>query len=293
MSRTVQELVQNSAERLGQLIRPIDQRWFEAELLVGHVLHQDRSWVALHPEQGVTLTHVQQITKLVERRLTYEPMAYILGQAPFLASVFTVNRHVLVPRPESEWLVQTTIAHIGDAKNWTVWDVGTGSGCLGLSVAQTLTHIHVIASDYSKKALQVAQLNAERRHLKNISLLHGSLLAKPVKEALTQTSKHHFLIIANLPYLPLSDRGKLQKQVTEYEPTQALFAKEDGLYLIQRLLQQLKRFLKERTGDVVLLEHDPRQAHILLNLCNTLFPNATVRQDKDYHDSQRFTAIYT
>lgn len=293
MPSHIRDIVRNSAEALSELIDQADQRWFEAEVLAGHVLGHDRDWVVLHPEERVSTSQAKTIQRLIARRLKHEPIAYLLGQAPFLDFTFCVNRHTLIPRAESEWLVETARTLIGKAIDWTVWDVGTGSGCLGLSIAKRLSQVSVIASDRSKKALQVAHMNAQKLNVQNVSFLQGSLLAKHIKTALKEQPQHHLLIVANLPYLPESDRTTLQKQVTAYEPSSALFADEDGLALIKRLLKQLRPFLKQRTGDVVLLEHDPRQAKLLLTFAKAVFPKAAVSSELDQNNATRFTKILT
>lgn len=291
MSETVQSATKQVADQLKSLIRPLDQRWFEAELLVGFVLKQERTWIALHPTAPVSKKQLKTCLALATRRAQHEPLAYIFEQAPFFGLSFFVNKHVLIPRAESEWLVQTALDTMILQRDWVAWDVGTGSGCLGLSVAHAKPGISVLASDTSLPALAVAQKNRQLLKQKNLQFARGSLLSPNVRRWLKTKTDQHWLIIANLPYLPLSDRTKLQAQVVDHEPAQALFAEDKGLALIKQLLEQLQRFLTDRRGDVILLEHDPRQAKELAKFAARLFPEATVSTEKDQNGANRFTVL--
>lgn len=294
MPPTVRELVTHLVKTLASTIRPLDQRWFEAELLVGHILKQDRTWIALHPDVRVTQTELRRISELAERRVALEPLAYLFKQAPFFGQTFFVDQRVLIPRPESEWLVQTAIEETSRTKKpWAVWDVGTGSGCLALSIAHALPHVQVLASDASPSAITVAKLNAKRLETKNVTVCRGSLVASSIKRWLTIHGQKHWLIVANLPYLPQADQPKMQKQVTGYEPLSALFAKQDGLWIINQFIDELKPLLEKRTGDIVFFEHDPRQAKKLATHLQTIFPRATISTELDQNGAKRFTVLKT
>lgn len=293
MLPTVRALTTHLVKTLASTIHPLDQRWFEAELLVGFVLGQDRMWVTLHPDAILTTKQLTAISKLVERRNAHEPLAYLFKQAPFFGRVFFVDKRVLIPRPESEQLVQSTLESIGTGTTWALWDVGTGSGCLALSAAASVPALSVIASDRSTSALEVAKKNAKRFELTRVMFTTGSLLAPSVKRWLRTQQEKHWFILANLPYLPQADQAKMQTQVTDYEPLSALFAEDEGLRLINELLEQLKAFLVGRTGDIILLEHDPRQATKLARQAKILFPEARVTTELDHNTAKRFTRVET
>ncbi len=288
---TVRTLTLHLAKTLASTIRPLDQRWFEAELLIAHVLDQDRTWIALHPEKTVTQTQLRQISELAERRVAFEPLAYLFNEAPFFGHTFFVDQRTLIPRPESEWLVNAAIRIVGNERKWALWDVGTGSGCLALSVAEAVPTLPVIASDRFIGAIEVAKKNAKRLDIKNVSFSIGPFLTPTVKRWLHIYQQKHWLILANLPYLPEADRPRMHTQVTGYEPLNALFAKEEGLSLINTFLRELKRFLAARTGDIVLLEHDPRQAKKLAQTAKELFPNAQITTELDQNGAKRFTVL--
>jgi release factor glutamine methyltransferase len=291
MLPTVRALTTHLVKTLASTIRPLDQRWFEAELLVGFVLGQDRMWVTLHPDVILTTKQLTTILELAERRIAHEPLAYLFKQAPFFGRLFLVDKRVLIPRPESEQLVELALDQVGAGTTWAAWDVGTGSGCLALSVAAAVPTLPVIASDRSTGALEVAKKNAKRLSLTNVTFTSGSLLTPSVKRWLRRHQEKRWLILANLPYLPLADQPKMHTQVTDYEPLSALFAEDEGLHLINDLLEQLNAFLIGRTGDVILLEHDPRQAAKLARYAKTLFPEARITTELDHNTAKRFTRI--
>lgn len=293
MSFTVRSLTSHLSKKLAPTIRPLDQRWFEAELLVGHVLKHDRTWIALHPDQKLTEKQVERISELAERRAAHEPLAYLFKEAPFSGLTFCVNRDVLIPRPESERLVQMVRELIGTGQKWLIWDVGTGSGCLGLSIAHALPKTQVLLSDISAGAITLARKNAKRLSLPNTHFIKGSLLATSIQRWMKRSQPKQLCVVANLPYLPERDRPKMQQQVINYEPLEALFAKEDGLKLIRQLLQELSVFFADRHGNAIFLEHDPRQAKTLIKEAQNVFPSATVTTELDQNNAKRFTKILT
>ena len=288
---TVQQVVKETAKQLQNTIRPLDQRWFEAELLVAHVLKQDRTWVALHTDALVTQNQLHRIATLAERRATHEPLAYLLGRAPFADLDFQVDARALIPRPESEWLVTQAQQLVGsDPTCWLVVDVGTGSGCLAISIKRTVPFAEVVASDLSGDALTLAKRNAKQLNA-HVTFVKGTLLHSRLRSIIKQASKSHWLFVANLPYLPMSDVPHLQPQVVAFEPHTALFAEDHGNALILAFWQQLKQLVLSRTGDVALIEHDTRQAKTLLKHARILFPSATINAHRDMNGAWRFIEI--
>lgn len=293
MLPTIRELTTQLVRTLSSTIRPLEQRWFEAELLIGHCLTRDRTWIALHPNIKLTQKQLTTISKLAERRAMHEPLAYLFQEAPFCERTFFVDKRVLIPRAESEWLVQRGLELIQTGKDWIVWDVGTGSGCLALSFALSAPLLTVTGSDSSVGAISVARKNTKRLQAKNCRFTSGPYLTSTVSRSLKRSKEKHWLIVANLPYLPEADAANMQKQVLNYEPSLALFAEEGGLKKIKELLIQLRPLLLKRTGDVVFLEHDPRQAYKLKTYAKTLLPSATIATEKDQNNASRFTTIKT
>jgi release factor glutamine methyltransferase len=198
----------------------------------------------------------QQLTAWLARRLEREPLQYILGYAYFYGYAFQVTPAVLIPRPETEVLLQAALAYLTNSHNSqshppTVIDVGTGSGALGVSLKCEYRTAKVIASDISKAALEVAQHNAHQLAA-DITFVPSNLLAAP---QLQHAAKQASIIVANLPYLPEDDRSWLRPEVLR-EPDIALFAGADGLSLAETLIQQAFSLLP--AGAKLYLELDPR-----------------------------------
>ena len=191
--------------------------------------------------------------ELVDRRAAREPYAYLVGEREFYGRTFAVDGRVLVPRPETETLVEAALDILRDHSDEStrlVIDVGTGSGAIACTVAAEVPDAQVIACDVGADALAVAAHNRSRLGLdRRVGLVRGDLL--------TWLARPADLILANLPYLPMSRAPDLMPEVTGYEPHLALFTEDDGLQLIRRLLKDARRAV--RTGGSLLLEVDPDQ----------------------------------
>jgi len=283
---TVNEALQSGQNRL------------EAEILLAHTLGKNRPWLIAHKDDMLSMSKQRLFLQCIKRRTHHEPLAYLLGTQNFCGTSFIVNKHVLIPRPETEALVdfavETYTAHLSDQSNIVVWDVGTGSGAIAVSVKHLLPHAIVIASDISKRALGVARRNAIRILDPN-SHLHfftGSLLSKNIQTFLIQERPDHLIVLANLPYLPLSDKTVLEKTVVDFEPHLALFTKKDGNALIITFLKQCARFLQTYSiQTMIYLECDAPQIYTLTKVAAHLFPHATVAMKKDCFGRERFIQI--
>jgi release factor glutamine methyltransferase len=199
----------------------IDDARFDAELLLAEAMGVDRASLAADP--AVPAAAARRFGEMVRRRLRREPVAYILGRKGFRNLELAVDRRVLIPRPETELLVEVALEHQPDS----VLDVGTGSGAIVLAIAEELPECSVTATDTSPAALEVAGANAERLGLADrVRFVEGIL---PEGGAFD-------LIVANLPYVPESDWASLQPEITDWEPREALLAGPDGLDAYRSLL---------------------------------------------------------
>jgi len=212
------------------------------ELLLAHVLNKKRLDLYLQFEQEVDEATLARLRELVRRRATGEPVQYVIGEAPFYGLTFAVNRHVLIPRPETELLVEVVMRRLKFApvnhQPLTIFDIGTGSGCIAVALAKQLPEAQIFAVDASAEALAVARANAERHGVeKSTRFLQGDLL-----EALPDNVGAD-VIVSNPPYIASGDRATLPKEVRDFEPVQALVAGEDGLEVIRRLVSTAKRVL--------------------------------------------------
>lgn len=199
-------------------------------LLLEHVLQQDRAWVLAHLDAKPSAEQLQQLQSLVERRNTHEPMAYIRGFCEFYGRRFIVNSDVLVPRPESESMIELLKQSV--IPKAVIADIGTGSGCLAVS-AKLETGAVVIAVDIDKACLNVAQQNAAV-HTASVRFIEGSLL-EPFTYGGSASGIAPTVLLANLPYVP--NEYPINK-AAEHEPTVALFAGSDGLDAYRLLFQQ-------------------------------------------------------
>ena len=204
------------------------------ELLLAHVLKKKRLQLYLEFEREVDEALLEILRGLVKRRVAGEPLQYVTGEAEFCGLKLAVDRRVLIPRPETEILVEMVAAR----QPATVVDVGTGSGCVALALAHRLPNAAVTATDISPEALAVAQANAARYPCKNFTrFLQGDLLSA-LPDSFTADA-----IVSNPPYIASGELAQLPREVKDFEPVQALVAGADGLDVIRRLVPAAKRFL--------------------------------------------------
>lgn len=190
-----------------------------------------------------------------QRRSNREPLQHILGVAPFYGLGLIVNKDVLIPRPETERLVEIVLEHIKGFTNPRILDVGTGSGAIALAIKHERPDAVVMASDISTKALEVAKQNAEKYGLE-VSWQGSDLLGSPDVQTFAKACD---VLVANLPYLPESDRDMVSLEVS-HDPELALYSGHDGLNLFRNLSQQAFRIVKDTC--ICLFELDPRNIHI-------------------------------
>ncbi len=252
-----------------------------AEILLLHALGRDRSWIYAHPEEPLAPSLAERYFELVARRAAGEPTQYLTGKQEFWGLEFEVTPGVLIPRPETEHVVEVALDRLAlreiraarprktTGEGLRIADVGTGSGCIAIALAIELPAAEILATDISPAALTVARRNAERHGVSNrIHFLESSLLdgiaasdmgaRHAVPEAPNHSPATHHrsrlfdLIVSNPPYVGRRDAGALQREVREHEPEPALFGGEEGYELYAALLMQAAARLKP--GGVLVLE---------------------------------------
>jgi release factor glutamine methyltransferase len=240
--------------------------WLDARTLLSHLLGSPHAWVLAHPEQELTDEQARRLEACLVRLSAGEPLPYILGHWEFFGLDFSLSPHVLIPRPETELLVEEAInwLQINPERRKAV-DVGTGSGCIAISLAKHMPHITVTACDLSEQALRLAQHNAQQHGVAGrLSFLRSDLLS-----AITGQVD---LICANLPYIP---SPKLQElDVARGEPHLALDGGDDGLELIARLVDQARYRLAQ--DGLMLLEIEATAGGEALTLVKRAFPSARI-----------------
>ncbi len=235
-------------------------------MLAAASLRQSRAWVVSHPETPLSPQQFQALDNMLERLLRREPLAYILGHAEFYGLDFIITPAVLVPRPETELLIETALAWLrAHPGRRLAADVGTGSGIIAVTLAKHAPDLRLIATDVSDAALQVAHHNAERYGVLDRVRLVQTYLLEGISDPLD-------LVCANLPYIPTARLSCLE--VARYEPRSALDGGPDGLSLIGELLGRLPPALAP--GSLALFEIEAGQGESAAALARQAFPRAVV-----------------
>ncbi len=253
----------------------------DARLLLQHLLQVEHTYLVAHGDELLTAVQQKEYKQLIKQAAKQEPIPYLTGTAPFYGRDFAVTPAVLIPRPETEQLVELAIAWARSRKSVTAVDVGTGSGCIAISLAAALPQAIVTAVDISLDALTIAKQNSERHVANRITFHHGNLLL-PIEQPVD-------LIVANLPYITTDEWTILDDGVKLYEPMLALKGGEDGLDLIKTLLQQATTKLKQ--NGAIFLEIGWQQGESAQQLALTFFPDKTVSLKQDFGARDRIVEI--
>ena len=225
---TLQNWVLNGEARLRSGPHPERARR-DAEVLLLHLIHRDRAFLIAHPLDTLTAEGAVRYYALIERRLAGEPIQYLIGETEFYGLPFHVDRNVLIPRPETEHLVEQALRLAANFERPRIVDVGTGSGAIAVALACKLPAARITAIDVSAQALAIARGNAELNGVaERIRFLGGDLLAPVAGEQFE-------MVVSNPPYVAESDRASLAVEVRNYEPALALFAGA-GLDIYRRLI---------------------------------------------------------
>lgn len=257
----------------------------DAQVILAHVLGVDRSWLFAHYEHVLSPEQAERYMELVVRRMAHEPVAYLVNRKEFYGIELFVDGRVLIPRPETEMLVDQVLteATIRATERLVVADVGAGSGAISLAVAANAPNTAIYALDISADALAVAHKNVEDHDLSDrITLLQSNLL-----EALPERAD---IVVANLPYVTSGDFVTLEPDVRNYEPAGALVAGPLGLDLIERLLPQLPNHMAP--GGLAVLEIGYNQGESVLERVEKALPQATqLELHRDYQGHDRVVSF--
>jgi release factor glutamine methyltransferase len=265
----------------GKLAAVTNRPRLEAELLLAHLLEHSRVFFHAHPEMLLTPAQAEDYVSLVQRRASHEPLPYITGHIEFYGRKFVVTPDVLIPRPETELLVERALAWIEPQKVVRAVDVGTGSGCIAVTLAAEAPALRIVATDLSANALRVARSNARRHSVENrIQSVQADLLGA--------LSGPFDLIVSNPPYVARDEWNALPTSV-RHEPGLALLAGPEGLDAIHRLLAQAKTML--RSGGLLLMEIGETQGDAVRVLARDIFPQADVHILKDLAKKDRLLSV--
>jgi release factor glutamine methyltransferase len=258
-SLTIREAITNATERLSasEHLRADAQR--DATLLMLHTLGISRAQLLANPDRTLTPEQRSRFDRVISCRLTHEPIQYITGNQEFYGLSFCVTPAVLIPRPETEHLVEAVLAELSRDAPLNIVDIGTGSGAIAIALAHHLPNALVTATDISPAALEVAVENAARNHVAHrIRFIESDLLESLACDAPFDA------IVSNPPYVAFADGKDLHPQVRDFEPATALFATGNGLDIYRRLIPQAKAALKP--GGLLALEIGQGQHKALAEL---------------------------
>lgn len=221
----------------------IQSSQLNAEMIIARVLNCSRMELYLNYDKLLNPKEREEIRNLVKKRATHYPLQYLIGETEFYGYKFFVDEGVLIPRPETEILVDAVISYIkqSNKNNWNVLDIGTGTGIIPISISKyfsnTQNKILFTATDISKTALENAEKNIELHHIQNIQLI--------LSDTSKDLSGKFDIIISNPPYISEKQFQNLQKEVKNFEPKLALFGGEKGLTYYQKILQNAENFLNK------------------------------------------------
>lgn len=262
----------------------IDSPRLSAELLLSYVLGLKRIELYTQYNQAVAEPQLSRLRELVKRAGGHEPIAYLVGKTEFYSMEISVTPDCMIPRPETELLVQRAVEFLRTRNGiQKVCDLCTGSGCVAVAIAQNYPNVRIIATDICDAALAAAATNLEKHHLQDkITLLCGDLF-DPI---IPQLDVGKFdLIVCNPPYVSSGEYEKLDKNVKDYEPQLALLAGEDGMDIYRRIIEKVDSFLKHDAA--LIMEIGYAQGTAIRELLEQTGTFTDIKIEKDFHDNDR------
>lgn len=272
----IKSLLHNATADLGAYS---ESARLDAEVLLTHVLHTNRSYLYAHLEHDITAEEIAAFMELLQRRQNGEPIAYILGEKEFWSLPFKVTPDTLIPRPETELLIELAFKKLPSTESLHIADLGTGSGAIAVSLAYERKNWQLHATDQCEKALSIAKENSKRLTTLNVSFFHGEWC-----KALPQ--QKYSAIISNPPYIAQHDKH-LQQGDLRFEPLSALVSGVDGLQDIRTILHQAYNYLVP--NGLIMLEHGYQQAPAVRTLMHDL-GYSEIESHKDLQGHERVTS---
>lgn len=269
MTNTCLEILNQAVEKLR--LAGIDRPRTNAELLLGAVLNKSKVDLYLDKNRILTSDEIEKFNQYLKERISHRPVQYIIGTVEFFGLEFKVDERVLIPRPETETLVEVVIEQLVNRENPRIIDLGTGSAAIAISLATNLNSPFIYATDVSKDALEVAKENAIRNNVENqIEFLCGDLF-EPLKNKNLEGQID--CVVSNPPYVSKDELGTLPREIKDYEPIVALESEKDGLFFHKKIIEDSPHLLKK--GGLLVLETAFDQAGKVADL---------LRQSENYNN---------
>jgi len=246
------QIIQHLKNATNQLAGISDSARLDAEVLLAYSLNKNRTWLATWPDKELKENQSQVFNELLKRRENGEPVAHITGTREFWSLDLNISKDTLIPRPETELMIEEIINTYPQTSNINCLDLGTGSGAIALALASERPGWTITATDKSIAALDMAKHNAQRLQLNNIHFICGSWFDALSDEPATGQSRLFDIIASNPPYIPLLD-PHLSEGDVRFEPISALASGEDGLDDIRQICQQAQKHMK--SGALLIIEH--------------------------------------
>jgi release factor glutamine methyltransferase len=271
---------------ISRLEKTSDTPGLDAQVLLARLLEKPRSWVLAHPDVPLTENRIFVLEALVARLEGGEPFPYVVGAWEFFGLEFEVTPDVLIPRPETELLVERALSWLRKPRSGNRgvrgMDIGTGSGCIAICLAVNAPELRIIATDISSAALRVARRNADSLGVADrVNFIQADLIPED------RFPEPFSLMLANLPYIPTSTLHKLP--IYRREPTLALDGGSDGLALIRRILTKAPDRLT--SGGLLLMEIEASEGPVVLSLASAAFPKARICLHKDLDGRDRLLEV--
>lgn len=303
MKETIKQALSEAIVKLKKNEIPTPQ--LDAEVLLAHTLHKSREYIISHPKEKLSESLITSYALLVTRRSRSEPIAYIVGHKEFYGLDFFVTKDTLIPRPETELLVEEALVLLRSMlrsmlhKNIFVIDVGTGSGNIIISLIKSLSlkseigNLKFIAVDPSRKALEIAQNNSQKHNVsEKITFLGGRFLNPLMHDPSIEIQNSTIIILANLPYLSKNIYNSSPTSVKDYEPKESLLSSNDGLDHYRKLFNQIRLLaVEQRLPVVAFFEISPEQKSLIIREIKSHLPNASIRFKKDLAGKWRLVTV--
>ncbi len=276
---TIQSALEDAIKKLTASRTPL----LDAQIILAHILNKDRLYILVNKDKILTEEEYTEYNKMIEKRLLGVPVQYIVKNQEFMGLDFYIDEGVLIPRPDTEILIEKVLSHIDENEEYTIIDIGTGSGAITVSLAKYINYSKIYSVDISDTAIGIAKRNAKTHDvLDKIEFLKGSLF-DPLENR--NIKGNIDIIVSNPPYIPTKNIENLQIEVSKHEPKIALDGGEDGLFFYRKIIEYSKEYLKK--GGLIALEVGHDQAKSVADIIKNHKAYKNIETTKDLAGIER------